>query len=216
MEPHIAHQQKTVVIIDDHPSMQRALKSVLEEDTTLNLKVIGMAADGMSGLNMVRDLHPDLIVLDLNLPHLDGLSVVWRIRQLELNTAIVVFSGLDARVYARKVMEAGCNGFISKTMEPQDIIATVRTVLAGFTCFPQISTPARTSGSDDRSIDTLTRRELAVMLGLARGSNNRQLADELHISEKTISTYKGHILQKLGLGNIVDIVNYAKMHGLVD
>lgn len=201
---------KRIVVIDDHPIIRGTIVSVLRADPELD--VVGECGDGEDGLKMVLTECPDLVILDLDLPRLDGLSMIRRIRAQNLKTCILVLSAKPEHVMASYTRNAGANGYVSKGREISELITALKTVLFGYDCFPVDTTdPAAESG-----LKSLSMREVEVLQHLARGASNRDIASRLFISDKTVSTYKSRIQEKLGLSSLAALIEFASLHKLVD
>ncbi|MFA9441718.1 response regulator [Uliginosibacterium sp. sgz301328] len=204
---------KSVVLIDDHPAVRVAIRSILESQGTLS--VVAEAGEGVEGLDKVRKFAPDLVVVDLSLPDIDGLELIHRIKSYNSAVRVLVLSARDERLYAVKVMQAGGNGFVNKTKDISDILHAATVVTSGFNCFPVLHVGSSGNGDPDL-LSKLSVREMTVLLGLAVGDSNKDLADKLCLSQKTISTYKMRILEKLHLSSVADLVTFAKTNHLVD
>ncbi|MFT4172483.1 MAG: response regulator transcription factor [Rhodocyclaceae bacterium] len=202
---------RSVVLIDDHPAVRVAIKSIIESQGTL--AVVAECGDGISGLDAVRRTSPDLVVIDLSLPDIDGLELINRIRALDSSIRLLVLSARDERLYALKVMQAGANGFVNKSKDINDILHAATVVTSGFSCFPVLEAGSATEAG---LLAKLSVREMTVLLGLASGSSNKDLAEKLCLSQKTISTYKMRILEKLHLHSVADLVTFAKGNHLID
>jgi two-component system response regulator FimZ (fimbrial Z protein) len=201
---------KRIVIIDDHPIIRGTIASVLRADP--ELEVVGECGDGEDGLKMVLAECPDLVILDLDLPRLDGLSMIRRIRAQNLKTCILVLSAKPEHVMASYTRNAGANGYVSKGREISELITALKTVLFGYDCFPVDTTdPAAQSG-----LKSLSTREVEVLQHLARGGSNRDIASRLFLSDKTVSTYKSRIQEKLGLSSLAALIEFASLHKLID
>ncbi|MBP0609296.1 MULTISPECIES: response regulator transcription factor [Burkholderia] len=199
-----------VALIDDHPAIILALTSILERDPLL--KVVGTAQDGTAGLALYRDLKPDLLVIDLHLPGLDGIDLIQRIRAVDTAVKILVISSFPAEQYAARCRVVGANGYVSKCLGASHILSGVKAAMAGFNCFPVEMT---SDNPDDVQIARLSRREQSVLRYLAQGRTNKEIGETLSLSNKTISTHKANILTKLGLTNIIDLAAFAKAHHLL-
>jgi two-component system response regulator FimZ (fimbrial Z protein) len=174
--------------------------------------MVGECGDGEDGLKMVLTECPDLVILDLDLPRLDGLSLIRRIRAQNLKTSILVLSAKPEHVMASYTRNAGANGYVSKGREISELITALKTVLFGYDCFPADTTdPAVGSG-----LKSLSTREVEVLQHLARGASNREIATRLFLSDKTVSTYKSRIQEKLGLGSLAALIEFASLHKLID
>jgi two-component system, NarL family, response regulator, fimbrial Z protein, FimZ len=201
---------KRIVIIDDHPIIRGTIAGVLRADPELEL--IGESGDGEEGLKMVLTECPDLVILDLDLPRLDGLSMIRRIRAQNLKTSILVLSAKSEHVMASYTRSAGANGYVSKGREISELVTALKTVLYGYDCFPVDTADA----SFERGLKSLSAREIEVLQYLARGISNRDIANRLCLSDKTVSTYKSRIQEKLGLSSLAALIEFASLHKLID
>lgn len=201
---------KRIVIIDDHPIIRGTIASVLHADPELDM--VGECGDGEDGLKMVLTECPDLVILDLDLPRLDGLSMIRRIRAQNLKTCILVLSAKPEHVMASYTRNAGANGYVSKGREISELITALKTVLFGYDCFPVDTTDHAT----ESGLKSLSTREVEVLQHLARGASNRDIASRLFLSDKTVSTYKSRIQEKLGLSSLAALIEFASLHKLID
>ncbi|WP_283149067.1 response regulator transcription factor [Silvimonas soli] len=206
-------QSNTIYIVDDHPAVCDALVTMATKDPTLT--VVGQAHDGKTALEQMANLKPDLVVVDLKLPDMEGLALIARMRQQGSKAKVLVFSMLDPRVYISRIIQAGGNGFISKDRPVPEVLTTIQQVLHGYNCFPTIDHEHLYDPKSD-PLERLSQRELAIMLALARGISNKDLANRLHLSERTISSHKTHILEKLGLSNLVEVIDFARSRNLLE
>lgn len=202
---------KRVIVVEDHPAMRLAIRSLLAQDS--QFEIVGEAADGNAGLNLVRQHKPDLVILDLNLPGMDGMDLLARVHIFDENIRLLVLSSQDERLYANRVEAAGGHGFVSKNKDTTAILNAARMLVAGYRCFPERPLGAPGQSGDD-PVAALTPRELVVLRSLVRGLSNKQIAEELFLSQKTVSTYKTRILEKLQLNSLVDLVEFARQHNL--
>lgn len=201
---------KRIVIVDDHPIIRGTLGAVLHADPELDL--IGECGDGEDGLKLIQNERPDLVILDLDLPRLDGLSIIRRIRAQNLKTCILVLSAKSEQVMAGYTRSAGANGYVSKGREISELITALKTILFGYDCFPADTTDALSANG----LKSLSAREVEVLQHLARGASNRDIASRLFLSDKTVSTYKSRIQEKLGLSSLAALIEFAALHQLID
>ncbi len=201
---------KRIVIIDDHPMIRGTVADVLHSDPELEL--VGECGDGEDGLKMVLAENPDLVILDLDLPRLDGLSMIRRIRAQNTKICILVLSAKPEHVMAGYTRVAGANGYVGKGREIGELITALKTVLFGYDCFP-VDTA---NSASDSGLSTLSAREVEVLQYLARGVSNRDIASRLFLSDKTVSTYKSRIQEKLGLSSLAALIEFASLHQLID
>jgi DNA-binding NarL/FixJ family response regulator len=208
----------SVVVVDDHPAICLAVKATIEMDG--EFKVVGEAATGLAALSIVRDRLPSLVVVDLDLPGMNGLSLIGRIRNEHPGVRLLVLSAQQEAIFAIRALKAGADGFVSKTEDMRKVAGAARSVLAGYSVFPMCALALFTdagadAGSGASQLSSLTDRELTVLQYLARGLSNREISDLLHISNKTVSTFKARIFEKLGISTIVEVVDLARRHHLI-
>ncbi|MEM5343434.1 response regulator transcription factor [Paraburkholderia azotifigens] len=194
------------MIVDDHPVMRRALSYVLDESADFDM--VAEAGTVAGGLKAATGCEPALAIVDLRLPDGDGLDLIAQLRDARPGLRIVVFSSVDERLNAVHVRKVGAHGFVSKLRDPEELLASLRLVMIGYTCFA--SDLVEPSGT------TLSRRETSVLHRLISGQSNVDIATSLNLSPKTVSTYKMRLMQKLDLQNVVDLVEYAKTNGLTN
>jgi two-component system response regulator FimZ (fimbrial Z protein) len=202
---------KRIAVVDDHPIVRGTLSRVLSADA--ELQVIGEAGDGESGLKIALAEKPDLIILDLDLPRMDGLSLIRRVRSQDDKIRILVLSAKPEQIMASHTRIAGANGYVGKGREVGELLTAVKTVLFGYDCFP--ADLAGTS-HDGGGLGRLSPREVEVLQYLARGVSNKEISVRLSVSDKTISTYKTRIQEKLGLSSLVALIEFASLHKLID
>lgn len=205
-----------VLIADDHVVIRMATRMTLE---TAGHQVVGEASNGVEVVSQARALHPDLIILDMDMPQLDGFAVLQRLHAEPKPAKIVVFSALDADRYAIRCARAGASGFVSKNSDIKELTNAVQVVLSGYKLFP-VTEYSSVDGSASLSsekelIETLSDRELSVLRNLAQGQRIRDIAKDLLLSEKTVSTYKSRLIAKLQVGNYLELVELAKRNDLV-
>ncbi|WP_123387027.1 response regulator transcription factor [Paraburkholderia sp.] len=194
---------KKIVIVDDHPMVREAVSQFLDADP--EFKVVGHAGDGIEGLKMILFEDPDLVVLDLELPGIDGLSIIRRIRERNERIRILILSAKSPRVLAGHARVAGANGYFEKGRNIEELLTVVKLVLFGYDCFP---TDVAHRGKEG-GLSLLSSRELEVLQYLVRGENNKAIAEKLSLSDKTVSTYKIRIQAKLGVSSAAGLVEFA-------
>jgi len=201
-------EMKRVVVIDDHPIVLKMLANVLHAEYEL----VGECSDGEEGLRLVHELQPDLVILDLELPKLDGLSVIRGIRARQFATRVLVLSAKPEQVMANHTRIAGANGYVSKSRGVEELCGVVKAVLLGYDCFPAGSC----GGGRDVALNGLSPREVEVLQYLARGMSNKGVAARLGLSDKTVSTYKTRVLDKLGVSSLAALIEFAALNKLID
>ncbi|MEA2324237.1 MAG: hypothetical protein QOD81_4087 [Solirubrobacteraceae bacterium] len=206
-----------VVIADDHAVVRQGLRTLLELQD--EMEVVGEAADGEEALAQVEATVPDVALLDLVMPRLGGIDAIRRIRERSPTTRILVLTSFADDDTVLPAVRAGAAGYLLKDVQPQDLIAAIRTVHAGEALLaPAVATmlvEQIAAGDEPRDRDELTPRERDVLAQLARGQPNKVIARELGVSERTVKTHVSNILGKLDLTDRTQAAVYAVRHGLV-
>ncbi|MHA6195233.1 response regulator [Pseudomonas wadenswilerensis] len=201
-----------ILIVDDHPTVRFAARLLLERE---GYEVIGEAHDGVSAVSMSQEHSPDVVILDLGLPRLDGLSVLERLRALDPPPRIMVFTGLPPRLFANRCIEAGASAFVRKDEDLQILVGALRAVLSGYSYLPDAHCMSPSSHSESNRLDRLSNREFEVMRQLARGATNNEIAEAMILSSKTISTYKTRIMDKLQVRSLAELLDLANRHEMI-
>lgn len=195
-----------VLIVDDHPAVRRGLRTFLE--LADGLEVAGEAADGAAALDLIAETEPDVVLLDMVLPGMDGVEVLQELRRRGLACRVlVVTSFTDRLVHA---IRAGARGYLSKDVDPEALVAAVRSVAAGHLLLEPDAVATLTGAPPS----ALTARERDVLTLLAEGRSNREIARALLVAEKTVKTHVSSILLKLGLADRTQAALYAVRSGL--
>jgi two-component system, NarL family, response regulator LiaR len=206
----------TVLIADDHPVVRRGLRTFL--DLQDGVSVIGEAATGAEAVAMVEELVPDVVLMDLVMPDLDGIEAARRIRDVSPSTKVIVLTSYaeDEKIFP--AIKAGAAGYLLKDVEPDEIADGIRRVHRGEALLhPKVAARVmREVTAEKDEGEVLTARELDVLRALARGLSNRAIAEELVVSEKTVKTHVSNILAKLHLADRTQAALYAVRERLVD
>ncbi len=212
----------TVALADDHPIVLRGLYAVL--DAELDITVIGEAGDGREMVELVERLHPDIAVLDLMMPDLDGLEVTRRLRRSAPRTRVIILSMYADEPHVLEALRLGAWGYILKGTSTSLIISAVREVMAGQRYLsPQLSERAvevyiqrgEEAARERDRYQLLTAREREVLHLIAQGASNSKIAQRLSISPRTAETHRTHLRRKLGLKTQAEIVRYSLKRGLI-
>ena len=191
----------TVVVADDHPVVRQGLAVLL--DVSEDIALVAEAADGPEAVRLSEELQPDVLVLDLKLPGLDGLDVLVRVREVSARTRVLVLTSAAGPQSPARALRAGAAGFLYKDVDPDALLRAIRSAHDGNTVLaPQAaSLLASQPDRDVRGIGALTAREREVLSLLARGKSNREISRALLVSEKTVKSHVSAILAKLGVAD---------------
>ncbi len=212
-----------VLIVDDHQVVRLGLRTFL--DLQDDIEVVGEAADGLAAVDLASRLKPDVMLMDIVMPKLDGIAATRRIKEAEPNICVIALTSFAGDDQVLPALEAGASSYLLKDVTPEELVEAIRAVHRGE---PRLhpdalrkvmeaamggrseGTPAERAGA----AGDLTERELEVVNLVAQGRSNREIADEFVISEKTVKTHIGHVLAKLGLKDRTQLAIYALKHGL--
>lgn len=207
-----------VLIADDHPIVRHGLKQILAD--TDNLVVGGEAVDGIEVLKMVRAEKWDVVVLDLNMPEPSGVELIRLLKNENPRLPILVLSVYPEDQFAMRVLKAGASGYMTKDSAPEELVMAIRKVCTGGkyisgSLAEKLATELQ--GTDEAlRYKTLSDREFQVLRMIAAGKSVSEIADELGLSVKTISTHRAHLLDKMRMKTNAELIRYAVDHKLVD
>lgn len=210
----------TVVLADDHHVVRRGIRALLEAEA--DIKVTGEAGTGVGAVQVVQQLKPDVLVVDLMLADMSGLLVIRQSRKKSPKTAAVVLSMYGNDCYVVEALQAGAKSYVLKDCPPEELLRAVREVAAGHRYLaPPLSDRAieaylvRSEESKLDPYDMLTSREREVLILAAQGLTGAQTAERLCISPRTVESHRSRLMQKLGLRNRAELIHYAVRQGLV-
>jgi two-component system, NarL family, invasion response regulator UvrY len=201
-----------LALAEDHTVVRWAIREALSGAD--DIEIVGEAGNAAETLAMLREVRPDVLVLDLTLPDRSGMDVLAEMRQLDTAPLVVVLTWHTEPSYAARAIAAGAHGYVSKSAEPTELLRAIHAVVRGERVVPPGVDELLASGAGDPA-SALTRRELQVMEMLARGMTNREIAEQLGISGKTVDTHRGHVLKKLGIRNNSELTSFAVKHGYI-
>ena len=206
----------SVIIMDEHPIVRMSIEVLLQKNKNIQVKL--KSGDSHEVLDCIRNHPIDLVILDIEMTGTDGFVLQKRIRNLNKDIKVLFLSSKSEAFYAGRAIRAGANGFVSKRKDLGEIYNAVEMILTGYSFFPSETLSfinhlgSRTGAAVDMP---LSNREVTVLRYLANGLSNKEIADQLLLSNKTISAHKSNIFSKLGVQSIVELIDYAKAHELL-
>ncbi|MDK7107250.1 fimbria biosynthesis transcriptional regulator FimZ, partial [Enterobacter hormaechei] len=201
---------------DEHPIVRMSIEVLLQKNKNIQVKL--KSGDSHEVLDCIRNHPIDLVILDIEMTGTDGFVLLKRIRNLNKDIKVLFLSSKSEAFYAGRAIRAGANGFVSKRKDLGEIYNAVEMILTGYSFFPSETLSfinhlgSRTGAAVDMP---LSNREVTVLRYLANGLSNKEIADQLLLSNKTISAHKSNIFSKLGVQSIVELIDYAKAHELL-
>ena len=206
-----------LVLVDDHELVRAGFRLVLQQQP--DMQVVGEAGSAEQGLRLIRDLKPDVALVDVHMPGMSGIELTMRVARARLPTQIVVLAVLEDARSPKRLIEAGALGYLSKACASDELLAAVRHVAQGRRYLaPAVARQLVLATLDGTKspFDALSGRELEVALLLVRGEPVFAIAGLLQLSPTTISTYKQRLLDKLGMDNVISLAHLMSAHGLID
>jgi two-component system nitrate/nitrite response regulator NarL len=205
-------------VADDHPVVRKGLQSCLARQD--RLKIVGEAADGEEALKKALELEPDVVLMDISMPRLDGLAVTVTLRRQAPSIKILILSVHSNKEYIFRVLQAGAHGFVSKEAAPDELFRAIETVYGGQTFFsPEAAQAALDrmvhNGGKRESFSQLTTREREVLVLIAQGRSNKEIASSLGIGVRTIETHRERIMRRLDIHSVAGLTKFAIANGLV-
>jgi DNA-binding NarL/FixJ family response regulator len=207
-----------ILLAEDHRILREGLKRLIDEQP--NMEVVGEADNGIAAWQKAKELEPDIVLMDITMPRLNGAEATIKIRELCPNVKIVALTGHRASGYLQEVMKAGAAGFVLKQAAVDELIDAIQTVAKGGSYIDRASRETMAHSHLDRRVykgepqgKPLSRREVQILSLVANGYTNKEIANELSISVKTVETHKTNSMQKLDLKSRAEIVDYARFRG---
>jgi two-component system response regulator NreC len=209
-----------ILIADDHAIVRTGLRALLKEEPSMEL--VGEATGGYEAIKLVEDTVPDILLLDLSMPDLDGITVTKKIKPRFPNVHILILTIHEDQALLREAIRAGASGYILKRAAEAELISAINILMRGDMyvdpamvreLLDETISPSKTQ---DENFESLTPRETEVLTFIVQGYTNRQIGEVLNISVRTVEGHRANLSGKLGLQSRVDLVRYAREHGLID
>lgn len=213
-----------ILICDDHAIFREGLKNVLAADS--RLEVVGEAADGLSAVQQASKLEPDLVIMDIAMPEMSGVEATREIVKAYPHIRVIILSMHSRKAFIMEALKAGARGYVLKDSAGEKILQSVQAVLKGDSYLDSpvaahivdefVKMPDVQTGDDEELPQRLSERERQVLRLIVDGNTNKDIADKLFISPKTVENHRTNIMAKLGLHDVIDMVKYAISSGLID
>lgn len=203
-----------VLIVDDHAVVRQGLRLLLEAQP--NIRVVGEAADGETAVQRVRDLRPDVVLMDLIMPGMNGIEAIRRLKELPVESEVLVLSSSLEDHLVKQALQAGARGYVLKVSRSADLVQAIERVAQGLsTLDPAATQIVLQQVRRQDPLETLTPREREIFEALARGLSNPEIAQQFTVSEATVRTHIANVLDKLGLRDRTQVTIYALKRGLL-
>ena len=209
-----------ILIADDHGVLRAGLRALLNAEP--GLEVVGEAADGLTALQLAAELRPDVALMDLSMPGLDGIQVTRQLKETLPGTRVLILTVHEDESLLREAIQAGASGYIIKRAVESELINAIRAVCSGDLYVHPTLTRALLRdlspaiASDQAPTESLTPREIDVLRLIAQGYTNRQVAEKLHVSVRTVESHRANLTSKLDIASRAELVRYAREHGLLE
>lgn len=208
----------TILLADDHQIVRQGLRQLLEAQE--DFVVLGEAADGYAAAELCEKLRPDVVLMDIWMPHLSGVDATRRIKKAGLDTKVLILSMHKARTYVEQVLRAGASGYLLKDLGAAEVVSAIRAVREG-QCYlspsitQQVLDALSKPSQGDGPAEVLTGREREVLQNIAEGLSSKEIAALLGVSLKTVEAHRANLMEKLGIHKVSGLVRFAIREGLV-
>jgi two-component system nitrate/nitrite response regulator NarL len=201
-----------VMLVDDHPLFREGISARLKMSQEISL--VGEAENGKQALGLLGILKPDVVLMDINMPVMNGMDVLEVVAEMDLDTKFIILSMHEDREYIIRVIRMGAHGYMLKDISGEEMISAIKAVYEGEKHFSQEVAAILAQQDIDRSENTLTNREQLILRLISLGYSNKKIAQELNNSVRTVETHKRNITKKLGINTTSGLVRYAIEHGI--
>lgn len=208
-----------VVLVDDHEMVRAGFRGLINDHT--DMEVVGEASNGQEAIETVKRIKPDVAVIDISMPGMDGLELIPRLKDVNPTIKVVLLSMHELEYFVVQALEQGANGYVTKSSAPEDLVKSIRKVHGGGRFLSEkayeLLAYRITVGSDHSNpVSKLSQREKQILVGLAQGMTVNEIAQNYCISPKTVNTYRARIMEKLDLKNNVEMALFALRNSLIE
>jgi DNA-binding NarL/FixJ family response regulator len=215
-----AMKKKTrLLLVDDHPVVRKGIGSCLAQQP--NLQIVGEASDGHEAVRKVRELTPDIVLMDIDMPHMSGLAVTEVLRREHPKVKVLILSMHSNTDYVLRIIQSGARGYVLKGAKTEDLVKAIDALNQGEAFFsPEVARAAlnqyvRGAGTEGAKINQLTNREREVLIHIADGLSNKEIASQLGVGVRTVETHRERIMRKLQIHSVAGLTKFAISQGLV-
>ena len=209
-----------IILADDHPIVRTGIKNALAEQK--NIEIVGEASSGAQALKKAKELLPDIVLMDISMPGMGGLEAAQRLHNSLPKVRVLVFTMHDNKEYVLEIIRSGASGYVLKDTSTFELVRAIETVYNGGTFFSSKVSQflldqyvKKVAAGDTRSDDALTKREEEVLVLVARGKSNKEIANDLNMSTRTVETHREKIMKKLNVHSVAEMTQHAISRGLV-
>ena len=209
-----------VLVVDDHDVVREGIRMVLDSDP--ELEVVGVASSGEEAIAQVRELEPNVVVMDIGMPGLSGFEATRQIRQSHPDTQVLALTVHDSEAYVFQMLQAGATGYVDKRAPAEEVIQAVKRANRGESeLHPSVAKLlikdylSRMERGEETSYDTLSDREREILKLIAEGQTNKEIAEMLFLSVKTVQAHRANLMRKLGMHDRTELVKYAIRKGII-
>ncbi|MBG6242940.1 MAG: acid-sensing system DNA-binding response regulator EvgA [Candidatus Symbiopectobacterium sp. Dall1.0] len=203
---------RTAIIVDDHPLARMAIRGVLERQ---HITVVDEYEDGTAALKTLMNTTANIIIIDIEIPGVNGVELVEKLRARQFPGVLIVVSAKNDRYYSKRCAQVGANAFISKKQDMENVLAAINAAQNGYSYFPFFQETLSNVITDTQRLESLSDQEMEVMGYVLSGLDNSQIGELMHISSKTVSTYKTRLMEKLRCKTLIELLSFAHQNKLI-